>query len=253
MGNSAQCVAAWMGGEFRRKWIHVYVWLSSFAVLPDTITILFIGYTPIQIKSFLKKKTHTHKTQHPCGHLLVWFAEGDILTSVCPLAGNWQGFPGWNFADTLLLDICTCLSLSPSTSQDCLTGFSTGSFFELDSGPSVSYTTSGAGTLCHGCGQPITGRCVRRHGLQVPPSTSCAPSAWRSCPRGSSRSRRRSPTASPASTSSSWCDRGWALPSFWSAAKFKPREGRVRFVVPDLLLLSRLRGKAKVMDKDRSV
>ena len=30
--NSAQCyVAAWMGGEFRGEWIHVYVWLSPFA------------------------------------------------------------------------------------------------------------------------------------------------------------------------------------------------------------------------------
>ena len=28
--NSAQCyMAAWMGGEFGREWIHVYVWLSS--------------------------------------------------------------------------------------------------------------------------------------------------------------------------------------------------------------------------------
>ena len=32
-GNSAQCyVAAWMGGEFGGKWIHVYVWLSAFAL-----------------------------------------------------------------------------------------------------------------------------------------------------------------------------------------------------------------------------
>ena len=31
--NSAQCcVAVWMGGEFGGKWIHVYVWLSSFPV-----------------------------------------------------------------------------------------------------------------------------------------------------------------------------------------------------------------------------
>ena len=31
--NSAQChVAAWMGGEFGEEWIHVYVWLSPFAV-----------------------------------------------------------------------------------------------------------------------------------------------------------------------------------------------------------------------------
>ena len=31
--NSAHCyVAAWMGGEFGAKWIHVYAWLSPFAV-----------------------------------------------------------------------------------------------------------------------------------------------------------------------------------------------------------------------------
>ena len=49
-GNSAQYyVPAWMGGEFGGEWIHVYVWLSPFAV-PLTITILLIGYTPIQNK-----------------------------------------------------------------------------------------------------------------------------------------------------------------------------------------------------------
>ena len=32
-GNSAQChVAAWMGGEFGGGWVHVYGWLSPFAV-----------------------------------------------------------------------------------------------------------------------------------------------------------------------------------------------------------------------------
>ena len=32
-GSSAQCyVAAWMGGEFGEEWIHVYVWLSPFAI-----------------------------------------------------------------------------------------------------------------------------------------------------------------------------------------------------------------------------
>ena len=31
--NSAQCyVAAWMEGEFGGEWIHVYIWLSPFAV-----------------------------------------------------------------------------------------------------------------------------------------------------------------------------------------------------------------------------
>ena len=32
-GDSTQChVAAWMGGEFGAKWIHVQVWLSPFTV-----------------------------------------------------------------------------------------------------------------------------------------------------------------------------------------------------------------------------
>ena len=34
-GNSALCyVAAWMGGEFGREWMHVYVWLNPFAFHP---------------------------------------------------------------------------------------------------------------------------------------------------------------------------------------------------------------------------
>jgi len=32
-GNFVQCyVAAWMGGDFRGEWIHVYVWLSPFTI-----------------------------------------------------------------------------------------------------------------------------------------------------------------------------------------------------------------------------
>ena len=47
-GNSAQCdVTAWMGEEFGGEWIHVYVWLSPFAVPPETITTLLIAYTSI--------------------------------------------------------------------------------------------------------------------------------------------------------------------------------------------------------------
>ena len=54
---SAQCyVAAWIGGEFEGEWIHVYVWLSSFAVhLKLSQHCLLIGYIPIQNKKFLKK------------------------------------------------------------------------------------------------------------------------------------------------------------------------------------------------------
>ena len=48
-----------MGGEFGGEWIHVYVWLSPFAdylKLSETITAVFISYTPIQNKKFKKKK-----------------------------------------------------------------------------------------------------------------------------------------------------------------------------------------------------
>ena len=32
-GNSATCYeAVWMGGQFGGEWVHVYVWLSCFAV-----------------------------------------------------------------------------------------------------------------------------------------------------------------------------------------------------------------------------
>ena len=45
-----------MGGEFGEEWIHVYVWLSPFAVhLKLSQHCLLIGYTPIQNKKFLKK------------------------------------------------------------------------------------------------------------------------------------------------------------------------------------------------------
>ena len=53
--NSAQCyVAAWMGGEFGREWMHVYVCLNPFTVcLNLSQHCLLNGYSPIQN---LKKK-----------------------------------------------------------------------------------------------------------------------------------------------------------------------------------------------------
>ena len=55
--NSSQCfVAVWMGGELRGEWIHVYVWLSPFAVhLKLSQHCLLISYTSIQNKKFFKK------------------------------------------------------------------------------------------------------------------------------------------------------------------------------------------------------
>ena len=55
--NSAQCyVAAWIGGEFGGEWIHVFVWLSPFAIhLKPSQHCLLIIYTLIQNKMvFLK-------------------------------------------------------------------------------------------------------------------------------------------------------------------------------------------------------
>ena len=56
--NSAQCyVAAWMGGDLGGERIHVYVWLSHFAVhLKPSQHWLLIGYTPIQNKKVTTKK-----------------------------------------------------------------------------------------------------------------------------------------------------------------------------------------------------
>ena len=44
--NSAQCyVPAWMGGEFGGEWIHAHPQLLC--SVPEAITTLLIGYTPI--------------------------------------------------------------------------------------------------------------------------------------------------------------------------------------------------------------
>ena len=49
-------MAAWLGGEFGREWIHVYVWLSPFTAHLKLSQKLLISYTPIQNKKFLKNK-----------------------------------------------------------------------------------------------------------------------------------------------------------------------------------------------------
>ena len=58
--NSAQSyVIAWVRGEFRREGIHLYLWLSPFAVhLKLSQHCLLTGYTPVKNKSLnnLKKR-----------------------------------------------------------------------------------------------------------------------------------------------------------------------------------------------------
>ena len=55
--NSGKCyVAGWIGGEFGGEWIHVYEWLSPFAVhLKLSLCCLLIGYSPTQNKKLKNK------------------------------------------------------------------------------------------------------------------------------------------------------------------------------------------------------
>ena len=52
-GPAVEHMAAWMGGEFKGEWIHVYICMAeSLSCPPETITALLIGHTPTQNKRF---------------------------------------------------------------------------------------------------------------------------------------------------------------------------------------------------------
>ncbi|KAI1232669.1 Leupaxin, partial [Lamprotornis superbus] len=53
---------------------------------------------------------------------------------------------------------------------ECLTGFSSGSFFELEGRPYCElHFHQRQGTVCHGCGHPVTGRCITAAGRRYHP------------------------------------------------------------------------------------
>ncbi|KYO40742.1 leupaxin [Alligator mississippiensis] len=53
---------------------------------------------------------------------------------------------------------------------DCLSNFTSGSFFELDGRPYCElHFHQRQGTVCHGCGRPITGRCISAMGHKFHP------------------------------------------------------------------------------------
>ncbi|NXA63958.1 LPXN protein, partial [Mohoua ochrocephala] len=53
---------------------------------------------------------------------------------------------------------------------ECLTGFSGGSFFELEGRPYCElHFHQRQGTVCHGCGRPVTGRCITAAGRRYHP------------------------------------------------------------------------------------
>lgn len=54
--------------------------------------------------------------------------------------------------------------------QDCLSGFASGSFFELEGRPYCeTHFHQRQGSVCHGCGRPVTGRCVTAAGRKYHP------------------------------------------------------------------------------------
>ncbi|XP_017694972.1 PREDICTED: leupaxin [Lepidothrix coronata] len=53
---------------------------------------------------------------------------------------------------------------------ECLSGFSGGSFFELEGRPYCElHFHRRQGTICHGCGRPVTGRCITAAGRKYHP------------------------------------------------------------------------------------
>ena len=64
-GDSAQChVAAWMGGGSWGRRDTCICMAKSFCWPPETITTLFIGYTPKQNKKFFKKEINVRHLKH---------------------------------------------------------------------------------------------------------------------------------------------------------------------------------------------
>ena len=83
--NSAQCyVAAWMRGECGGECIHIYIWLSLFAVhLKLSHLKLLIGYIPIQNKTL--KKTHVKKKKHEqSSDTMLWSPQRGLAPSTAP-------------------------------------------------------------------------------------------------------------------------------------------------------------------------
>ena len=73
------CVAAWMGGRFGGQWIHVYIWLSPFAVQLKIVTTLLTGYIPIQKKKIKVKKKKNCKVSGQADVTLIPADDGKYL------------------------------------------------------------------------------------------------------------------------------------------------------------------------------
>ncbi|EGW14656.1 Leupaxin [Cricetulus griseus] len=109
-----------------------------------------------------KVLTAMNQTWHPehffCSHC------GEVFGAEVLLASAVTAFLFRSSVSSFLL------TLSVFHTQDCFCSFSSGSFFELDGRPFCElHYHHRQGTLCHGCGQPITGRCISAMGHKFHP------------------------------------------------------------------------------------
>lgn len=99
----------------------------------------------------------------------LWQA-GNILTLVCHITGGNFKAESFTLLTFYYLTSAFLFFFFASFPQDCFSSFSSGSFFELDGRPYCElHYHQRRGTLCHGCGQPITGRCISAMGHKFHP------------------------------------------------------------------------------------
>ncbi|KAM9606777.1 leupaxin isoform 3-T3 [Morphnus guianensis] len=84
---------------------------------------------------------------------------------VCTVSGWWAS------ADSgLSVSPRWCQTSLPPSLQECLSSFTHGSFFELQGRPYCElHFHQRQGNICHGCGRPVTGRCITAAGRKYHP------------------------------------------------------------------------------------
>ena len=89
-GNPAQRYAAvWIEGKFGGEQIHVYVWLSSFAVhLKLSQDCLLIGYTPVQSKKLKREHFSPREMGTPVRDVQTQKRQKDTLSLILKSGNN---------------------------------------------------------------------------------------------------------------------------------------------------------------------
>uniref|UniRef100_A0A8C2U637 Leupaxin n=1 Tax=Coturnix japonica TaxID=93934 RepID=A0A8C2U637_COTJA len=91
-----------------------------------------------------------------------WTRPGTPSTSSVPTAGR--------CLEMKVYDLRCLYQPYDSPLQDCMSSFTNGSFFELEGRPYCElHFHQRQGSVCHGCGRPITGRCITAAGRKYHP------------------------------------------------------------------------------------